>query len=570
MQKFKTIREAMTMSPYAIGMAQAKKMYGYGKGPATDLPKKVIKKAHDIAKRVKANESFEDLVDESVDLTDKDEKGVTYKGMGTDVVNKKKKLNPTIPLTQKDRQVKDYMEEVEDLDELSKKTLAAYAMSASSDAVKNQRKQSNYQRVGDDDDEAPGTQKLYTRMANKAGEKKVKRLSGIATALSKLAKEEVENIDELSKKTLGSYVKGAKFDAIQQTYAKKNAEAEKKDLNREYPNIKRTHPDYEKVSDKYYKADSDYEKADNRMIKRSRGINKAVDKLTKEEVEDLDELSKKMLGSYAQAATMDAAKKGNEVAKIGNNLAALAHPMSPLNKLNKRLAGHAQAINKLTKEEVLDELSKKTLGSYVNKAVTSVHNLGYNAGSKMSSGDVNTGMKSAINSIKRQTNINTAVKKLAKEAKEEMPTGIKIYHKNKDTGQEGSAIQFTVKNAQAHIKDLKKAGHSVTGKSLMFGKKEGPRKPMGEEKLDELKKSTYGDYINRASRSLRASASIRKDFERDAERDAGRAYKSGVEPAEKERHLKNYEVNKGLAADFAKDSEKRLKGISRATKKLTK
>jgi hypothetical protein len=39
---------------------------------------------------------------------------VSYTGMGTDVVNKKKKLNPTTPLTQKDRQVKDYMEEVED------------------------------------------------------------------------------------------------------------------------------------------------------------------------------------------------------------------------------------------------------------------------------------------------------------------------------------------------------------------------------------------------------------------------------------------------------------------------
>jgi translation elongation factor EF-Tu-like GTPase len=42
------------------------------------------------------------------------------------------------------------------------------------------------------------------------------------------------------------------------------------------------------------------------------------------------------------------------------------------------------------------------------------------------------------------------------------------------------------------------------------------------------------------------------------------------DPEEKERHLKNYEVNKGLAADFDKDSEKRLAGISRATKKLTK
>lgn len=620
MQKFKTIREAMTMSPYAIGMAQAKKMYGYGKGPATDLPKKVIKKAHDIAKRVKANESFEDLVEaktfetesgtakvndthvhfdnsgyeqkfahheihkmiagktvrgfkkdneystgdthvftnneedhylptkamkhikESVDLTDKDEKGVTYKGMGTDVVNKKKKLNPSTPLTQKDRQVKDYMEEVEDLDEvskkllhsyinkaafdvgsnahavasagssipkiqkpldqlnkrlrgidkaagkmakeevedldeLSKKTLAAYAMSASSDAVKNQRKQSNYYRVGDDDDEAPGTQKLYTRMANKAGEKKVKRLSGIATALSKLAKEEVENIDELSKKTLGSYVNKVSRDMVNREVGINNA-----------------------LRDPSY-PDNIIHKAVSKQSKRAAGMDKAISKLTKEakeDVEEIDELSRNTMSSYASKASDASKYKGMSTSKV-----------------DKRYSGVAQASKKLDK-------------------------------------------------------MNQSASNMAKEAKEEMPTGIKIYHKNKDTGKEGYAIQFTVKNAQAHIKDLKKAGHTVTGKALMYGTKESPRKAMSEEKLDELKKSTYGDYINTASRRLRASASIRKDFERDADQDVNRAYKRGIDPDEKERHLKNYEVNKGLAADFAKDSEKRLAGISRATKKLTK
>jgi hypothetical protein len=153
-----------------------------------------------------------------------------------------------------------------------------------------------------------------------------------------------------------------------------------------------------------------------------------------------------------------------------------------------------------------------------------------------------------------------------------MPTGIKIYHKNKDTGKESWAIQFTAKNAAAHEKELKQAGHKVTGRALMFGDKTGPRKNVNEdvEEVNELKKATYANYVNKAARSLRAVTSIRKDFERDADRDAGRAYKPGIEPEDKERHLQNYEVNKGLAADFAKDSEKRLKGISRATNKLSK
>ena len=39
-------------NPYAVGMAVAKKKYGYGQAPAHDLPKKVIKTAHEIAKKI--------------------------------------------------------------------------------------------------------------------------------------------------------------------------------------------------------------------------------------------------------------------------------------------------------------------------------------------------------------------------------------------------------------------------------------------------------------------------------------------------------------------------------------
>lgn len=44
--------EEVVKNPYAIGMAAAKKKYGYGEKTAHDLPKKVIRKAHDIAKKI--------------------------------------------------------------------------------------------------------------------------------------------------------------------------------------------------------------------------------------------------------------------------------------------------------------------------------------------------------------------------------------------------------------------------------------------------------------------------------------------------------------------------------------
>ena len=62
MPTFKQIREAAMMNPYAIGMAAAKKKYGYGAGEAKDLPKKVIMKSHEIAKKIKANESLDDVL----------------------------------------------------------------------------------------------------------------------------------------------------------------------------------------------------------------------------------------------------------------------------------------------------------------------------------------------------------------------------------------------------------------------------------------------------------------------------------------------------------------------------
>jgi len=55
------------------------------------------------------------------------------------------------------------------------------------------------------------------------------------------------------------------------------------------------------------------------------------------------------------------------------------------------------------------------------------------------------------------------------------PTGIKIYHKDKKTGNEHSTIVFTANDAHRHEKQLKRGGHKVVARALMHGTKEGER-----------------------------------------------------------------------------------------------
>jgi len=86
-------------------------------------------------------------------------------------------------------------------------------------------------------------------------DKVYKRTNGVSRAVDKLTKEEVEQVDELSKGTLGSYVKKAGVDA---SHHKANAYGNSDTLEKFSSNLKRAH-------------------------KRQRGIEKAVDKLTKEE-----------------------------------------------------------------------------------------------------------------------------------------------------------------------------------------------------------------------------------------------------------------------------------------------
>ena len=219
------------------------------------------------------------------------------------------------------------------------------------------------------------------------------------------ATEEVEQVDEISKATLGSYVKKAS-----------GAEQPKNVMSPK--NVPLT-----KIA--AYQGDSEtghfgkrfnqhtYDKAERLRKNRETGIKRAVDKLTKEEVEQVDEISKAMAGRYVKkaAASVDltAWRQGYKEAGAGN-------PSKQLEKkLSKRHKGIETAVKKLTKEqsENLDELSKDTMGRYINKAATKMGSQGVTAGLKIAADEKSS--KNFKDMGKREKGIKLAVKKLTKE-----------------------------------------------------------------------------------------------------------------------------------------------------------
>jgi hypothetical protein len=177
-------------------------------------------------------------------------------------------------------------EEAENIDELSKGTLASYTKKAIGSMKSLEDASDRAHQKGHDTYKAGATKtsdkmfKLSDRHLKKSG----KRGEGINTAINKLAKEEVENIDELSKGTLASYVKKAVPSAIQHgiKHGEKKAERDEQDRNM---NRHMSFSDKDKVHDIMKTTYKDVEKPRQKAMRRLQGIDRAVGKITKEEVE---------------------------------------------------------------------------------------------------------------------------------------------------------------------------------------------------------------------------------------------------------------------------------------------
>lgn len=177
-------------------------------------------------------------------------------------------------------------EEAETLDELSKGTLGSYVKKATNQ-VFSKGIAGGAGLARGKEDEAQGMKNVS---------KAAKRMQGVNVAASKLsghgytkvaANEEAENLDELSKGTLASYASKAK-NQLSRDSARAGYERGIRTMDG--------------------KGQGEMEKAyDKRADKRYKGIDTALDKLAKEEVEELDEISQMM----ARAARD---KAGEEIA----------------------------------------------------------------------------------------------------------------------------------------------------------------------------------------------------------------------------------------------------------------
>lgn len=270
-------------------------------------------------------------------------------------------------------------EEVEVIDELSKATMGRYVNKAAT-------------KMGSQGVTA-GLKIAADEKSSKNFKDMGKREKGIKLAVKKLTKEDVEQVDEISKATLGSYVKKAS-----------GAEQPKNVMSPK--NVPLT-----KIA--AYQGDSEtghfgkrfnqhtYDKAERLRKNRETGIKRAVDKLTKEEVE---------------------LEEGNTTPEIKKAYADLIKTPSGSSERKTAIRHYKSLRQNLAKEEVeqVDEVSKRTLGRYINKAKDSIDMTSYRSGIKDGTAISSSTPYKSNNPLekklsKRHKGIETAVKKLTKE-----------------------------------------------------------------------------------------------------------------------------------------------------------
>jgi hypothetical protein len=148
----------------------------------------------------------------------------------------------------------------------------------------------------------------------------------------KPVKEDAEELDEISKATMGRYINKAKDSIDTASYRQGHREA----------------------------LGGSSKPLEKKLTKRHKGIETAVKKLTKEESEQIDELSKATMGSYINKA---AERIGTKGVTAGLKIAADEKSSSNFKDMGKRQKGIAKAVSKLTKEEqdFIDALNTDTL-----------------------------------------------------------------------------------------------------------------------------------------------------------------------------------------------------------------
>jgi hypothetical protein len=207
--------------------------------------------------------------------------------------------------------------------------------------------------------------------------------------------------------------------------------------------------------------DGDSDKSDSYLKNRRKAIGKAI-----KEDEQLDEVSKKTLGSYVKKASDDATKHSYMAAKTGD--------LDTAAKASKRIRGIAKATDKLTKEDfTADELARI---DEIAQSIFEVGTDGLDSDKKYAKGDVTNAVLS-----------------------DEKKPGM-------DDDQHKHPMQ-----------QLEKIAHSVEGREPHFEHKDGSKTKVGKTLARQLKsvhdsmkttqeKNKFADSVHASRDSMRAAA----------------------------------------------------------------
>jgi response regulator of citrate/malate metabolism len=224
------------------------------------------------------------------------------------------------------------------------------------------------------------------------------------------------------------------------------------------------------------------------------GKNKRIN--IKEEAEELDEISKATMGRYINKAKdsidMASYRQGHKEAHGSSS--------KPLEKkLTKRHKGISTAVNKLTKEEAeqIDELSKGTMGRYINKAATKMGSQGVTAGLKIAADEKSS--KNFKDMGKREKGIKLAVNKLTKEEQDFIDS------LNNDMFEEVEITEARGRPRKAGAKDF--TIHPKTKEKLMHNNPEHMKKIelLQKNRVLEKPKVEAGQHIMNQLRKAKTS-----------------------------------------------------------------
>jgi hypothetical protein len=408
-------------------------------------------------------------------------------------------------------------EEFEQLDELSKKTLSSYVKKSSDDlGYHAARVAGGVKDVARHGGKNTPIGKELQKDVEKSVHIRDKRSSGIDKAATKLAKEEVEEISELKKSTLASYVKKAAKDSVVQGFAIGDA-----------------------IKSKNWSAGA---KAGDKSKARVKGVERAVDRLAKEEVKD----------EYTRKVEKYLKKK-----------------YSPVKSGPKSNGGDKQKDEKPVREEVeeINELKKSTLTSYVDKAKQD--NKDY-ADSRRS-GDKEEAKWGKERLVKRNLGMFSAKKRLAKEDIESVDEGQKWPDTSTSLAKR-SAVATSLKGAPS--KAGRTSGMTVATRveptiTSTKVKKLGADRPVPSflkkeevEQIEELSKGTLSSYANKSATDAVDNLSKAHDFKSISDRIKARpAGKVGDNLMDRASKLEKKHQDK---------ANKRTAGFIKATTRLKK